>query len=653
VLATSKALTTKHDLSIGIRASLAHLLQTCAVRYVHTQIAMVSLSTTLATNAIVEGQGGRFCLILIGYPADALETAGLGDALGAEPVVFVHGGHTVDGDEREPLDFEEIAAAVAAYASRVDAFAVSGYFGVRNPRHEIRVRDFIREKTGLPVSCGHTLTSNLHASRRALTTAFNARIIPLINTLIKAVRAILDDFGIRAPLMVVKGDGSLVTDEVALNSPVETILSGPAASLVGAVHLTGQKHGLVADMGGTTTDIAVIRNGVVCLSHGGAQIGGWQTMVEAARVHTSGLGGDSSVTIRQQELQIGPQRHIPLSLLAVEHPDVLTILKNQQNRRRIHAHAGRFAVKGRLGASPPAYLSPLQGDILNRLEAQPLSLTDIFSWQDSTVFVRHDLQDLIDRALVDISAFTPSDAAHVLGYHDAWSKEAAQIGAELFRQTAAAFNGSNFKSPEELCSAVMRKVQASLGECLVAAALKEQEGFDPQKEGRVRDIFIRGFFSQSASARPLLDIALVLKQPIIAIGAPVQTYFPSVAQILNTTLLVPPHAAVANAVGAVAGNVVQRAHFKIIPHAGSGTYRVHSIQGIQDFDELQAALSYAEGEVARQARTQARRAGARGSISVDVRRQEKQVRTPAGDMLIEIDLVAAATGRPHRISRPA
>ncbi len=97
------------------------------------------------------------------------------------------------------------------------------------------------------------------------------------------------------PLMVVKGDGSLLHVDYARTRPVETILSGPAASLAGAAFLAEKKAALVADIGGTTTDIARLQQGVALLSHEGAHIGGWRTMVEAAHIRTRGLGGDSEI----------------------------------------------------------------------------------------------------------------------------------------------------------------------------------------------------------------------------------------------------------------------------------------------------------------------------------------------------------------------
>ena len=115
VTASAKALTTKHDLVLGVAEAMAKVL---AEKPAGEPISLVSLSTTLATNAIVEGQGAPVCLLLIGYGRDALERAGLGAALGGDPVVFIEGGHTPTGEEQAPLDLAAVRAAVETQLPR-------------------------------------------------------------------------------------------------------------------------------------------------------------------------------------------------------------------------------------------------------------------------------------------------------------------------------------------------------------------------------------------------------------------------------------------------------------------------------------------------------------------------------------------------------
>jgi N-methylhydantoinase A/oxoprolinase/acetone carboxylase beta subunit len=123
----------------------------------------------------------------------------------------------------------------------------------------MQVRAWVKELCDVPVTCGHELASSLGAPRRALTVALNARMIFHVKALIDSVQKTLADRAIDAPLMIVKGDGSLVNVASAMQRPVSTVLSGPAASVLGACALSGLQDAIVADMGGTTTDIAVVR----------------------------------------------------------------------------------------------------------------------------------------------------------------------------------------------------------------------------------------------------------------------------------------------------------------------------------------------------------------------------------------------------------
>ena len=149
--------------------------------------------------------------------------------------------------------------------------------------------------------------------------AFNASLVSYIDRLIRTMQALLSDYGVSAPLMVVKGDGSLITAAVALTRPVETVLSGPAASVVGAVFLAQTENSIVADMGGTTTDVAIVTDGLPVFSADATVIGEWRPMIESTRVFSVGLGGDSEARFSGGEgLGIGPRRVVPMSLLAFD-----------------------------------------------------------------------------------------------------------------------------------------------------------------------------------------------------------------------------------------------------------------------------------------------------------------------------------------------
>ncbi|UCC86393.1 MAG: hydantoinase/oxoprolinase family protein [Anaerolineales bacterium] len=657
IISSAKALTTKHDLSIGIRGAVEAVLPTPP-----PDIRLVSLSTTLATNAIVEGQGSPVCLLLLGYPPDALNRSGLRQALGDAPVIFIEGGHTVTGEEQAPLDLDATRHAIQTHAPGVAAFGVSGYFAVRNPSHELAVRRLARELTQLPVTCGHELTSNLDAPRRALTVTLNARLIPLLQGLILAVRDMLVEREIHAPLMVVKGDGSLIDAAVALERPVETILSGPAASVVGARHLSGEDDVFVVDMGGTTTDIALLRNGRPMLDLDGATVGGWRTMVEAVAVHTLGLGGDSEVRLDRvgevhlervgqihlngaHGLVVGPQRVVPLSLLAHQHAEILDSLRRQLAAPVAGPDHGQFVLRQRSLDSGRASLTETQGQIWDRLAAGPQALPDLFRDSRTAYFQRRALARLVERGLVVISAFTPTDAAHVLGYHHDWSIEAARLGAELCARRASAPPWELSRDVEDFCRQVIGQVAIQSGRALVTAALAETYGLDLKGDDLLRRLFVDQALAGDDGEDSLVQVALTLRRPLVAIGAPVRTYYPAVAESLHTRLHIPQHAEIANALGAVAGGVMQTVRALIKPLEDE-RFRVHLPIGIHDFADLEEAAAYALEEASMLAGAQARRAGAVG-VQVQTRREDHIVRLQNEDVYFDTEITATAVGRPR------
>lgn len=644
VMGFGKSLTTKQNLYLGIRSAVESALPDP-----FPEINLVSLSTTLATNAVVEGQGSPICLLLLGYPSDALHREGLGQALGNDPVVFIGGGHTITGGEQMPLDLDAVRQAITMHAGRSAAFAVSGYLGVYNPSHELAVRNLVRELTGLPVTCGHELTSNLNAPRRALTVVLNARLISLLQQLIQAVQDMLLEKSIHAPLMVVKGDGSLINASVALEHPVETILSGPAASVVGARYLSGMDDVVVSDMGGTTTDIAILRAGQPVLNEDGAIIGGWKTMVEAVSVHTYGLGGDSQVTWNKSgDMLLGPVRVVPLSLLAHQYPAVLTTLRHQVSQTSFSHHYGQFAVRQRSLDVARENLTTYQSLVWESLANGPVALAVLLA-SEVTMLKAHALERLVERGFVVISGFTPTDAAHILGYTKEWSLEGAQLGAELMMRQASAFNSQHVMRIHDICLNVMHQMTVQAGRAIVSSALAEGYHLNLNDEDSVGRLLIDQALTGQSDDETLMKVNLSLCRPLVAIGAPVHTYYPAIAEKLNTRLFIPEHAEIANAIGAVTSSVMQTIRAFIKP-LGQEIFRVHLPTGIQDFNNFEEAVAYATESAGNLADAHARHAGA-SSVHVKINRRDQIVDSDneidRDGFFLSTEIKAIAIGRPN------
>ncbi len=640
VVDAAKSLTTRRDLSIGIGKAIAavFLEQTISPQ----EVDLVALSTTFATNAIVEGQGSPVCLLLIGYDPELIRQYGFESELATHDIVYLDGGHDVSGDEVRPLDEAAARAAILSRIGRVEAFAVSSYFGVRNPAHELRARELIQELTEasgtpLPAACGHELTSRLNSVRRATTAALNARLIPLLQELITTVRRTLDTMGISAPLMVVKGDGSLVRAEWALRRPIETILSGPAASVVGAWHLAGRQDVWVVDMGGTTTDIAALRDGRPRLNPRGARIGRWQTMVEAADVHTVGLGGDSEVqVVGDGRLAIGPRRVVPLCLLASEHPAVTRHLELQAAGPGDDPRLGQFVMQNR---QPGRDLGDDERRLLELLQGGPRPLRWLVEELRYGRLVERQIERLERERLVLRSGFTPTDALHYLGRFRQWDSRASCLGAKLLAAQVKL-------AREEFCEKVVSGVSSKASAELVSKVLSD-EGVHPRWE---ENSAAAALLERALKADPGHDLGcqLTLNRPVVAIGAPVEAYFPLVAQQLHTEVIIPPHAEVANAIGAVVGGVVQKMRVEIHPLDDESGFRAHLPGGVQDLATLNGAVQYARQAVELYLADQAKKAGAE-QVEVSMARHDISAPVRAGwgqELFLGTELVFTAVGRP-------
>jgi len=256
VVTKAKAFTTPQDLTLGIEECIDNLGEIQP-----TQIKMVSLSTTLATNAIVEGRGGKVGLILIGYRPTG--------KFPAHMISIVSGGHDALGTAKCELDREELTKVIGHMKGEVDTLAISGIFSISNPEHESQAKELVLREWVVPIICAHELSTTIGHYERTVTACLNAKLLPVISELLAAFKAVLKNKQINAPLMVVKGDGSLISEEKALERPIETILSGPAASVVGAMFMSGMETFLTLDMGGTTTDIGIVKKNIgECMKKG-------------------------------------------------------------------------------------------------------------------------------------------------------------------------------------------------------------------------------------------------------------------------------------------------------------------------------------------------------------------------------------------------
>ncbi|GAB1380258.1 hydantoinase/oxoprolinase N-terminal domain-containing protein [Pararhodobacter aggregans] len=640
VLASAKALTSRPDLSHGIGGAIDAVLAD-APGIAPGEIGLVSLSTTLATNALVEGQGTRAALVVIGFAPADIARAGLAEALGDDPLIALSGGHTHAGTEAAPLDTGALESALAALPPGISALAVAGQFATRNPAHENAARALIRARTGLPVTCSHELSAGLNGPKRALTALLNARLVGMIDRLVTACETHVAARGINAPLMVVRGDGALVSADLVRERPIETILSGPAASIAGAAWLTGLSDALVSDIGGTTTDVCLLRDGRPAIDPEGARVGGWRTMVEAVAMRTTGLGGDSEVRVQEGlegGLILGPRRVIPLSLAAIQHPELVhRMLDEALGRDPAPEEGWRLALP--LFSTLPPGLPSRDAAIAERLLTGPKRLSELLR----TRVEGPALTRLVQGGLVMLTGPTPSDAAHVLGRQSGWDAAAAEKALILLARRRGG-NGERL-APDAAAMAqrIVDQLTRQTVDCLMEAAYAE----DGRDFGTPPEALARLPLTAAALDRApgLVRLEARLGVPVIGLGASAGCYYPAVGARLGTQMVVPEHAGVANAVGAVVGQVSMHAEGQVTAPA-PGLYVAHLATGPARFAEAEAAVAALEADLTQQARARAMAAGVT-EPRLTTGREDLGAEVEGQPMLVEIRLRVTASGRPR------
>ncbi|MGB3317019.1 MAG: hydantoinase/oxoprolinase family protein [Albidovulum sp.] len=640
VVASAKSLTTRPDLSLGVGRAIDAAIEKAGVKA--AEIAMVSLSTTLATNALVEGQGGRVALVFIGFEESELARAGLTEALKGDPVIRLAGGHNHGGGEVAPLDLAALTAGIDALGPDVSGFAVAASFATRNPAHENAARDLIREKIGKPVTCSNELSAGLNGPRRALTAVLNARLIGMIDRLITACEAHMASLGIDAPLMVVRGDGALVSADLARDRPIETILSGPAASIAGASWLTGEADALVSDIGGTTTDVCLLKDGKPMIDPMGARVGEFRTMVEAVAMRTTGLGGDSEVHLLeglQTGLRLGPRRLVPVALAARDHPDLVhDALDTWLSLDAVGEHDGRFALP-MWRDTPPDGLSGREAAVVERLLAGPRRIADCVRTRlELPALIR-----LVQRGHVMLSGVTPSDAAHVLGRLDSWDATAARKAVTLFARRRNGRGDRIAAGPEALAQAIIDQLTAQTVDCLLEAAFAEDSrdwGEAPEALAR-HPLMKAGLDGHSG----IITVRTGLGVPVIGLGASAPSYYGAVGDRIGTRMVLPEHAGVANAIGAVVGQIAMHAE-GIVTSPGPGLFSAHLPDGPQRFNDRDKAIAVLEAALIEDAETRARQAGVE-KVRLSVDRDISEIEIEGQPMFIEARLRVTAQGRPR------
>jgi N-methylhydantoinase A/oxoprolinase/acetone carboxylase beta subunit len=458
----------------------------------------------------VENKGARVALLVIGYVRHF--------KLPVKAVIYIKGGHTITGEEEEPLELDYLVEIVSGLKDEVDAYGVCSAMSIKNPTHELVAEKAISMIDPKPVFCSHRTSDIAGMRERAATAGLHAKLMPIMQEYLQGVDKAMAALHLTCPVSIVSGNGSVISSAAAVEFAGSTVASGPACTAhFGALQTMGDA--LVVDVGGTTTDIAMIRAGKPMLAAEGCRIGGWRTHVEAVDMVTGGIGGDSHAVIDAKgTLILGPGRVRPLSMTH-NLPDVADWLGAAEQAKLIFRHpekltAGDDEITLYLAGTGPAtphglkIATGLAGITLEKKLERMANLQQIYE-----------------------CGFTPTDALHVLGRIDIGDGAAARKGAEIL---GAALNMSDI----EFSRLIVARAEEQIENLIIDYVIQHYWGNS-----------LTGFLGQR-NAHPVLGVNFSLKIPLIGIGAAARHLLPAVARRLETSVSFPDNCEVGNAIGA-------------------------------------------------------------------------------------------------------
>lgn len=550
ILHTVKTPTTHENLQICIENILSKLDITK-----NDDIKLISLSTTLSTNACVEKKFCRCGLILFG--SSPQEITKYGPATGLKTpsdIYFARGCLDSDGNLIESPDWNHFREFVADWQEDFACFAIVAKWGMKNQTLEINAKKILSQFCDKPIVCGHELSSDLNYLRRAVSAYINAQLTPIFAEFIDNVKASLNKVGIDPAVTFVRGDGTLMSESYARKKPIQTLLSGPVASVLGALALLPEtKSAVVIDLGGTTSDVAIVEDGMVRISANGACIGDFYTATKAMEISTVLLGGDTEIMVDNNgHINLGQSRAIPLAVAAANNPTI------QQHFAALDSddpsHPGDdfifYCLNKEQSLIPWASLTLTEQDALKFIAEQPRSLNELRKGfgHISTLLDRLAKRDYIIR-----STLTPTDIMHVSGDYIAYDRITSIKVVTYYANKCGC-------TIEEFCDRIYKIITQKLYMLTVKKLMRTIPMLKTVVNTDALDQLLR--FSSDFDL-DCLNIHWKSAYRLIGIGAPSDVFVPRIRNLLNIDCIVPPYAEVGNAIGAILGKIRTNHEVKI------------------------------------------------------------------------------------------
>ena len=591
ILAEGKAPTTKQDLKIGIANALDQLPAELV-----KQAQVVSLSTTLATNACIENKGARAKLLMLGFDESMilqLKDIYAGYGLKDLSLLTVMDAKA-EGVYAHPFDpdWQLLSENAKTWFSDCACVGiVQKHPRANGGRFEREALKILKSRLSVPVTTSHEISNETDILKTCAGTMLNARLIPLIDEFIRSVHQVLKARSLSVPICIMRSDGTEMTEGMAAQYPVETILSGPSASVVGGSALAGEPDALVVDMGGTTTDIAIVLDAEPLSASNGIQIGQWKTMVRGLKVDTCALGGDTAVRCEGGKLSLDTVRVMPLCVLSSMHDDVITQLQALKNEKRYYfGQPHEFFVLLRDISGQNGFTAQ-EKEICAALKDGPL-IAPALGRRLGLDLRFIDTRRLEEEGIIIKSGLTPTDMMVLKGDFTLYDPAASREALEILSAQAGA---DTEKIPDLVYEMVYHRLYCLLGKVLLRS---QWSGRKIRLTKESADLILECCYRQAKEqfkeekeqtrlgteyphTKPEVSrLMLSTKLPLVGVGAPIHLFLPRVAALFRTKAVIPSHAHVANALGAAAAR--KRTRFDVTAKA---IYEGFEFKGFAVFDE--------------------------------------------------------------------
>ncbi len=642
VEAFTKTLTTKEDLSVGISNALDNL-----PKKLLEKAEILSLSTTLATNACVENKGGRAKLILIGYKAETLQWIDAKSKYGIDysDILCLENECSFDGRVVNHPNWEEVISRENEWLTDAQALSLSATYATRNGAVcEKTAKAILNKSFDIPLITASEVADDLNVLERGVTAQLNAKLLPVIKDFNDAVKKSLINRNLNLKTVIVRSDGSLMKSSHAMTYPVNTILSGPSASVVGGRGLCSKKDCIIIDIGGTTTDIAIVKDNEPVMTDK-INIGGFLTQVKGVYIDTFGLGGDSRIFLDSGRIHLHSRRVLPLCVAATRFPCIIPTLKKlveSETASLIALHEFYYLLKmptdlERYNQTEIDFIESLK----NNQNILSLTRTDNYGAK----YERLENEGIIIRC-----GLTPTDIMHIKGDYTAFNSEASILAVRFLLQRMPDYLDDEIsisKFSDEVYEIICKKLYCNIARVLLMNKFPNE--FEKDLPDSLINIINHRWEELKSGETPYFNFDISTKATLVGIGAPTHLFIEKVATALGTDFIIPEHASVANAVGAVIADVSAKSKISISSALGKNDkecYIISSVNERIEFKTLESAIQEATKLATKHALDDAKSRGAIGELQVKQEVVRHSADSTYGSTVnLGATIIVSATGR--------